>query len=604
MQTAPTVPLELSARPAGPARPFDASGFGIVGVYDIDWLPEPRLLRLLDYAAASPGGVTGVRFFGALSSGTREDTKPVDGGSVWRDRSAPPDFATTLDALAVLTSRGLTPFIVLSFSPPALAAAPATPPRPLDAWKQLVRAFLDALARDPRFGPDRMSSWWFEVWNEPNFPWFWSGSFEEYLDLYRATAEAVRESGHAVRLGGPALAWLPPEEGEGGGARLMERFLRFLAAEPGVRCDFVSFHGKGTWRDEPPSLATALGAAEETARLIRAANSDRFRGLTIVNDEADMKVGFDVPFEPRMTEQFPVWLAALAVAYDELTSRHADLGLRFLTSSDNANQHLIRAPFDGRRSLLTRTHQAETDLVKLPVFHFYEILRLLRGVHGTAIEEREFQARGDLFRLVTVAPDGVAVLLARYDDRADPGPCQVSLALHDVPWDRVNVALFQIDGELSNSFAAAAGRLPTDPSAIRAVRIRAELTPAANVMHGVALPSRTYRTTVSLARFQVTALWITPVSVDVPAPPTWIAATVEHGDVLLRWEPVGDAALLSWEVVRLGAAGAEERISPPVLRGAMWVDTAPPPGVYRYAVNAISVSGVAGPRITSVAVRV
>src|SRR3712207_1901721 len=113
MQAAPTVPLELSARPAAPARPFDATGFGIVGVYDIDWLPEPRLLRLLDYAAASPGGVTGVRFFGALSSGTREDTKPVDGGSVWRDRSAPPDFATTLDALAVLTSRGLTPFIAL-----------------------------------------------------------------------------------------------------------------------------------------------------------------------------------------------------------------------------------------------------------------------------------------------------------------------------------------------------------------------------------------------------------------------------------------------------------------------------------------------------------
>jgi hypothetical protein len=31
----------------------------------------------------------------------------------------------------------------------------------------------------------------------------------------------------------------------------------------------------------------------------------RFKGIAIVNNEADMKVGFDIPFEPRMNEQFP-----------------------------------------------------------------------------------------------------------------------------------------------------------------------------------------------------------------------------------------------------------------------------------------------------------
>src|SRR5688500_1160467 len=54
------------------ARPFARDDFGIVGVYDADWLVQPEFSMLLNNLAASPGAFTGGRFFGAFTAGTPE----------------------------------------------------------------------------------------------------------------------------------------------------------------------------------------------------------------------------------------------------------------------------------------------------------------------------------------------------------------------------------------------------------------------------------------------------------------------------------------------------------------------------------------------------
>jgi hypothetical protein len=73
---------------AGPRGPLRAGEFNMVGQYDIDWLLEPPLQRLLDNMAASPTAFGSVRFFHALDSGGRANTiddDPLDGGTVWPD---------------------------------------------------------------------------------------------------------------------------------------------------------------------------------------------------------------------------------------------------------------------------------------------------------------------------------------------------------------------------------------------------------------------------------------------------------------------------------------------------------------------------------------
>src|SRR6476661_5676834 len=68
---------------------FDRKAFGIVGVYDVDWLTHPGFERLLDNLAASPDGFHGVRFFGAFTAGQAELLAPEGGGVVWPSVDAP-----------------------------------------------------------------------------------------------------------------------------------------------------------------------------------------------------------------------------------------------------------------------------------------------------------------------------------------------------------------------------------------------------------------------------------------------------------------------------------------------------------------------------------
>lgn len=602
-----TAPRRLSiadsAVPEGaPLRPAE---FGIVGVFDVDWLLEPRFTRLLDNLAASPGAFRVIRFFGALNSGEREDTIPRRSGGVWRRREEAPDFSVTLRALGALVSRGLVPLVGLDFFPAAISAAPIEPPPDLVAWEELVCGFLDAVVA--RFGAGEIGRWRFEVWNEPNFAAFWAGSFDQYLDLYRATSAAVARSGHAIRLGGPALVYTPGSDG----ARLMERFLRALADDPALQCDFVSYHRKGVWTldGDGPQIAGLAEAAEEIAQALLRLAPARAQGLEIINDEADMKVGFDRPYEPRLTERFAAWLAAVLIVHEGLSAKHAAHGMRFLAAADDANQQLVQAPFDGRRSVMTQASaDRPSDLLKLPVYAFYELLPLL-GNRRCGSPALDGALPGtELRRMATVADTHAGVLFTSFPDREGGPGWHLDYALEKVPWPRVNAVWFRIDAAHSNAYAAAGRTMPAvldGAEAVRRVRAAQELGVAAPMRSGIALEGGVFRDRLDLVPFATALLWITPFSPDPPAAPLWLAAEASGGDAVLRWVPAQETVFYSYEVFRMGPNGRPgPRLSPLPLRSAMWVDTAPPPGVYTYGVRAVTASGIASAVITGPSVRI
>jgi hypothetical protein len=562
------VTVKASARPGAP---FHADRYGTIGVFGIDWLLDPRFTSLLDNLAASPGAVRGVRTFGALSGG-RDKTFPTLSSGVWDQADRPADFSRSLAALEALVSRGLTPFLPLTFFPPTVSTSPTMPPPRLDQWQRLVRAFLDAV--NARFGAAEVARWWFEVWNEPNMPPFWAGSFDRYLQLYRATSDAVLASGHQIRLGGPVIAYLPVE-----GPALIEQFLHFLRDAPGVKCDFISLHRKGAWTDAEgaPELGRLVDAATATARAVLRLVPGRARGLAIVNDEADMQVGFDQPFPPRMTAQSASWLAASMAAHERLGAAFAGHGLRFVAASDNANSQLAQAPFDGRRMLMTPLSAAPADQIKLPVLGFYELLRLMGDRHGTSRD-----APDGVTAVVTVSAGGIAALFTRYRDAGETG---FECVVHDVPWRRVNVVQFRIDTRHTN--AARGG-----PSAGQ-MRLVQEL--------GVLAPPRfgqrargTVCEPVRLGPFDTALVWITPYQPMPPGRPRWLETRREAGNIVLRWTANGARSFYSYEVSRSAAGMGPVRISPDPLRAGMWIDTAAPDGLLRYAVRAVTASGVPG----------
>lgn len=119
-----------------------------------------------------------------------------------------------------LLSIGMKPFIELSYMPEALASGDKTvfhykgnitPPGSYEEWGNLCGALAEHLVE--RYGIDEVKSWFFEVWNEPNLiGLFWSGTMEEYLELYKSAALAIKKVNEELQVGGPATAinaWIP-----------------------------------------------------------------------------------------------------------------------------------------------------------------------------------------------------------------------------------------------------------------------------------------------------------------------------------------------------------------------------------------------------------
>ena len=108
---------------------------------------------------------------------------------------------------------GIRPFVELGFTPDVMKTSDQTifywkgntsPPR-LDLWKQLIDAFTRHMIE--RHGIDEVSSWYFEIWNEPNLKDFWQYADQEaYFALYGVSARTLKSIDSRLRVGGPSTA--------------------------------------------------------------------------------------------------------------------------------------------------------------------------------------------------------------------------------------------------------------------------------------------------------------------------------------------------------------------------------------------------------------
>ena len=166
-------------------RVHDELGFQRVrfhGLFDDDM---KVITRLSDYISAIPG------------------SKKVKTQSFYH-------IALVFDALLEM---GVKPFVEVSFMPNALASGKRTlfyykgnitPPKDYRAWENFIKDFVNFLVE--RYGKNEVESWYFEIWNEPNLPFFFTGSQKEYFKLYKVTAEAIKSVSDRIKVGGPATS--------------------------------------------------------------------------------------------------------------------------------------------------------------------------------------------------------------------------------------------------------------------------------------------------------------------------------------------------------------------------------------------------------------
>ncbi len=164
-----------------------------------------------------------------------------------------------------LLSIGMKPFVELSFMPSTLSSgdqtvfhyrANVTPPKDFAQWSVLIRKLVTHWV--DRYGLDEVRQWFFEVWNEPNLTAFGSGKQNEYFELYRYTAEALKSVDGALKVGGPATAenaWV-------------DDFIAYCSGN-GLPIDFISTHHYPTDAFGKPGDDTETQLSKSTRSILR-----------------------------------------------------------------------------------------------------------------------------------------------------------------------------------------------------------------------------------------------------------------------------------------------------------------------------------------------
>ena len=267
-----------------------------------------------------------------------------------------------------LLSIKVKPFVELSFMPSALRSTDQTvfwwkanvsPPKSYPKWEALITALVRHW--EQRYGRAEVTSWYFEVWNEPNYPAFFTGDQAEYFKLYAATARAVKAVSTGYRVGGPASS----------GTGWITETLAYCAQNQ-VPIDFISTHDYGVGEgglDEFGQGQQKLGDPNGIARNVAAVRA-KIKASAFPNLELHI-TEWSASYSPRD----PVHDAYQSAAYILNTLKQTEnvaTSMSYWTFSDIFEEAGVPAsPFHGGFGLLN------LQGIKKPAYFAYQYLHQL-----------------------------------------------------------------------------------------------------------------------------------------------------------------------------------------------------------------------------------
>jgi len=475
-QTPVSIKVDLS-KPVGPYAPiyrwfgYDEANYTtmphgrqlLTELHDLS--PVPVYIRA-HHLLTSGNGVPELKW-----SSTNVFTLDANGKPVY-------DFKILDGIFDAYKAAGVRPYVELGFMPKDLAVNPEpyqvhypqntisggsnNPPKDYAMWGELVRKVTEHLVA--RYGREEVLKWYFEVWNEPDIP-YWHSTPENYYKLYDYAVAGVRAALPGARVGGPASTG----PGSARAGKFLDDFLKHVAtgrsAATGkpVPLDFISFHIKG----QPKVIGThvrmgldrELNDADKGFAIV--AKYPQFRHLPIVLSEADPEgcAACSSKVNPannyRNGPLYPVYTAAAIKGLFDLSARHKVNLIAMLSWSFEFED---KDYFEGFRSLATNG-------IDKPVLNVFRMAALMSGerVSTTStgqvplddILKAGVRQSPDIDALATRSGHEAAVMLWNYHDDDLPAPgAQVQVAISGIPAGvhRVLLQHYRIDEHRSNAY--------------------------------------------------------------------------------------------------------------------------------------------------------
>ena len=486
---APNVSIHVDVnKPTGDYRPI----WNYFGADEPNYTYAANGAKLLrELGAINPGVHVYFRAHNLLTSGNGQGSLKWGSTNVYSEKpDGTPvyDWTITDKIFDNFKATHVTPFVEIGFMPEALSPHPTPyrhefskkvpgdiwtgwsyPPKDYAKWRALIVAWVQHLHQ--RYGAD-VDSWMWEVWNEPDIPYF-HGSGEEYYELYDITTAAVRQVLPHARVGGPAAT------GPGENNPFLRNFLEHCAhginadtGKPRVPLDFISFHPKGSPKivdgHVRMSLGRQLSATDRGMRIV--ASFPEYQNIPIILSETDPEGCAACQGPQNAYRNGPLYGASVA----EMLSRSAEIarlrGVNLAGALTWAFEFEDQPWFAGFRELATNG----VDKPVLNVFRMYGNLggqRLALNSSGAIdvekVEQNGVTGEADVNGIATRQGKTVDVLLWNYHDDDLPAlATRIELEISGLPAKNIRIVQYRMDHDHSNAYTAwLAMGSPQEPSA-------------------------------------------------------------------------------------------------------------------------------------------
>lgn len=374
---------------------------------------------------------------------------------------------------------GMKPLAQIGFMPEALSTHPqpykhnwdpkdkystiftgwAYPPKDYKKWGDLIYQWVKHCVE--RYGETEVASWYWEVWNEPDIP-YWKGTLQEYCELYDHAADAVKRALPSALIGGADVT--------GAGAKYLDSFLHhclydtnYVTGKIGSPLDLVSFHAKGS-----PKLirdTVVMGIRSQLKNIV-----DNF---TVISSYPQLK---NIPV--IIGESDPEGCAACGMATNPenayrngtmYSSYEAAVFPREYELAKKFNINLIGAVtwafefenqpwFYGYRDLATNG-------VDKPVLNVFRMFGMMKGKEVSAISDNQYtlkhildsgvrKIQTDVGSLASTTDSSATIMVWNYHDVDKKNLiANVTLNIAGINTTKVKVIEYRIDEDHSNAYS-------------------------------------------------------------------------------------------------------------------------------------------------------
>jgi xylan 1,4-beta-xylosidase len=385
------------------------------------------------------------------------------------------DFTITDRIFDALIAAHVRPLVEIGFMPEALSTHPLPyrhsfpkgdiftgwtyPPKDEAKWSKLVTAYTAHLKQ--RYGA-QTATWLWEVWNEPDIP-YWHGTPVEYDRLYDLTAAAIRGVLPEARIGGPEATGVSDHS-----EPFLRQFLEHCAhgvnaatGGTGAPLDFISYHPKGSPKfvdgHVVMSVGTQLRAMERGMKVI--SSYPEWRRTPIILGESDPEGCAACQGSQNGYRNGPLYGVSVA----EATMRAYELARKYGVNLQGAVTWAFE--FEDQPAFLGFRELATNGIDK-PVLNVFRLFGMLGGPNtewvaaessgGLPLDdvvEHSVVSSPDVNAVATRSEGEVNVLLWNYHD-ADvaAAPAAIHLRIDGLRGSVVTASEFRVDETHSNAY--------------------------------------------------------------------------------------------------------------------------------------------------------